>query len=258
MPHLRHWQEYRLRQQNKGGIIVGLLSRLAGTVAEEEATLPVPIIEEEYHRIDMTTGERLDVLLLDSNGEIPEDCKRGWGEGLFDPVWDFTKNTWVEGISLDYLMAIAINDKINEFDVECQRRITSGFEHNGDKFQFNEKDQANFNQQLSLLLLDPTTEIVVWKTENNGVKEFTREQFIETCKASERHKRSNIGRYWQLKAFLSTNDFTSVEEVIEVNYDINISTNTDTETEPDTTTNEDIVSDTDTAIGTEPEVNTGV
>jgi hypothetical protein len=120
--------------------------------------------------------------------------------------------------------------KVIELNDECTKAIHSGFEHNGNTFQFNEKDQSNFNQQLSLLLLDATINEVQWKTENNGVQLFTREQFIETCKAGELHKRNSIGQYWTLKEIVLTHDFKSVEEVNAINFNTDISTITNTET----------------------------
>jgi len=99
-----------------------------------------------------------------------------------------------------------------------------GFMHNGDLFQFNDKDQANFNQQLSLMILDESIQSVLWKTENNGVKNFSREDFIEACKAGERHKRNSIGQYWQLKEYVLNTNFSSKEELEAVNFGFTIPT----------------------------------
>lgn len=185
----------------------------------------------EYHKVNLETGERLDVLLFDDEIDtIPEDCKLGWGEGFYDPKWDVTENKWIEGADLSVLLPPLREQKIAELSDECNRRIEGTFEHNGDVFQFNMKDQSNFNQQLSILILDPTIQNVLWKTENNGVKNFTREEFISACKAGELHKRNNIGRYWQLKNHVMTYPFGSIGELNSIDFDFVISTNTNTNT----------------------------
>ncbi|XQD02728.1 hypothetical protein ACNSOF_21290 (plasmid) [Bacillus subtilis] len=128
----------------------------------------------------------------------------------------------VESYSL--VLETAKRKKLEELNYECNQRILSGFEYEGYVFQFNEKDQANFLQQLSLLLLDDSVSTVVWKTENEGVQQFTREQFIEACKCGESHKRNNISHYWELKDYV--NSLNSVEEIQKVNFNTNVGTNT--------------------------------
>lgn len=218
------------------------------------------IIEnKEFHKVDMETGERLDVLLLvtkytdDGNNvieaEIPEDCKEGWGERIFhSPVWDFELNDWKEGLSLTELIEPVRQRKVMELSDECNANIEAGFIFEGNEYQFNMKDQSNFNQQLSLILLDETLTSLYWKTENNGIQLLTREQFINTCKAGEFHKRTNIGHYWELKEYIQTQPFSSVEEIEAIDFGFMIPVEPDTEpnTEPDTGT------------GTEPSTETGV
>jgi hypothetical protein len=186
----------------------------------------------EYHKIDLQTGERLDVLLFDDeatdeNGNpipVPEDLKLGWGgdRGFYNPKWDFELNDWVEGKPLEEILQPIRQQKVIELNRQCEEAICKGFEHNGDFFQFNDKDQDNFSQQLSLLLLDPSIDSVVWKTENNGVKVFTREQFIEACKVGEHHKRNNIEHYWQLKEYVLTHPFNSVEELQSIDFSFTV------------------------------------
>lgn len=175
--------------------------------------------------------------LLDSNGFIIEPVvvfvydvlevnviKEVVPEGIYTPRWDYETKTWVESVTLSELLNPLREAKVDQLNNDCQIAITEGFEHNGDVFQFNDKDQVNFNQQLSLILLDDSLNEVVWKTENNGVKIFTRQEFIETCKAGEFHKRNNIGNYWQLKEYVMTHDFKSVEELNDINFNFVIGT----------------------------------
>ena len=73
------------------------------------------------------------------------------------------------------------------------------------------------------MLLDSTLESVVWKTENNGVKIFDRNHFIEVCKAGERHKRQMISKYWQVKNYVETTNFASADEINAINMNTDVS-----------------------------------
>lgn len=176
---------------------------------------------KEYHKVDLETGIVIDTCLFDDEIDIiPDDVKLGWGgdKGFHNPKWDLVANEWVESLSFAEILAPKIQHKINELSDQCNAAIENGYDYNGDFFQFNMKDQSNFNQQLSLLLLDPTITEVLWKTENNGVKMFTREVFIQACKYGETHKRNNIGHYWQLKQYIYTHAFESHEELEAIDY----------------------------------------
>jgi hypothetical protein len=119
----------------------------------------------------------------------------------FEDVIDFTKQL-----------------KIAELSKECNSAILNGFTHNGDEFGFTMEDQANLTQQMTLLLLDTTIASVDWKTNNNGIKTFTREEFIAICRASESHKRGNIGRFWTLKQTVLNTSYTSVVDLKSVHF----------------------------------------
>lgn len=176
---------------------------------------------QEYIQIDLETGRRLDVALFDSEtDEIPDDYKLGWGNGrvFYDAVWDFDANDWKEGKSFDEILLPYREAKCVQLSQECEATIKDGFYSGDDYFAFQDKDQANFNQQLSLMIVDDTIDEVLWKTENNGIKLFTRQQFINICKEGERHKRFHIGRFWQIKEYVLTHPFKSIEEVQAVTY----------------------------------------
>ncbi|CAM3679050.1 hypothetical protein GCM10009865_47680 [Aeromicrobium ponti] len=108
--------------------------------------------------------------------------------------------------------------KLKELSEECNTYIIKGFEHNGDHFEFDYKDQTNFNQQLSLFLLNPSITSVIWKTSNNGVKNFTKDEFIAICMSGENHKRSSIGRYWSLKETILTTSYQSIDELKSIRF----------------------------------------
>lgn len=181
-------------------------------------------MEKEYFVIDVENGNILDVVLLGEDEVVPEDHKLGWGtsRSFYNPVWDFELNDWVEGKSFEEILAPIRENKATELSAECESVIKYGFYHEGDFFAFYDKDQANFNQQLSLMLIDGTITSVLWKTENNGIKSFNREQFIAICKAGEQHKRQHIGRFWQIKEYVMKHPFNSVDELQSIAYETGI------------------------------------
>lgn len=109
--------------------------------------------------------------------------------------------------------------KIKELSEECNAKILEGFEYNGDYFDFDYKDQTNFYQQLALLSVDPTIEEVSWKTRNNGIKTFTRDEFIAICKAAEAHKKSKMTKYWFLRDQIINTQYDSISELKSIHFE---------------------------------------
>lgn len=146
--------------------------------------------------------------LYDENGnlnEVPYDLVPPNVQGFVKPKWDFEKEEWTEG-DLPNALIQAKRAVINQYDYECTKFIEKGFLHNGDFFSFSlEKDQANFQQQLSICLAFPNAEGIEWKTENNGVKTYSKDEFFAICKAGETHKRSNMSAYWKLIDYINAN-----------------------------------------------------
>ena len=95
---------------------------------------------------------------------------------------------------LDYLKKLYTN----KMSQECKDFILQGFYSavTQSYYGFSEKDQINFNQQLTLMLLDPTVNEVYWKTEDKGVIPHTRDEFIAVCKEGEKHKRHAMRNYY--------------------------------------------------------------
>jgi hypothetical protein len=117
---------------------------------------------------------------------------------------------------LEFLKSLKIDDlkKVNE------ARIEGGFEYNGDFFSFSkDKDQGNFTQQTSIISfkktmnVDTTQELIEWKTENNGVKYFTEDEFFPICLASEQHKRNHIKHFWVFAQEIMNTQYTSLKEI---------------------------------------------
>lgn len=103
------------------------------------------------------------------------------------------------------------NILINRLSDECNKKILDGFYSDTAQsfFAFSEKDQSNFTQTVSLILLnglkDKPDEIVPWKTENNGVMFFPVSQFLQIIGESEKHKKNNIANFWRIRSNIETN-----------------------------------------------------
>lgn len=111
-------------------------------------------------------------------------------------------------------------DKINELNEACEATILAGFycEANGHYYEFKVYDQLNFTQQYLLLISNPDfTGPIRWKTEDAGVVEHTREEFMTVCQTAELHKRGNIEKYWDLKA--QVENATTFEDVNAIQWD---------------------------------------
>lgn len=187
---------------------------------------------QEFHLVDKQTGFPIEVCLIDDEGYIPENCVKGWGqdEVFYKPRYDFNKGKWVESLPISEIIAPQREGKVNQINLECQAKIRKGFYFGEDFLGFSDTDQANFNQQLSLLLLDPSIDSVIWKTENNGIKKYSREEFIQACKTGEVHKRYSIAHYWRLKEYILTHSFSTLEEFNSIDFSFNfeVSTNNNT------------------------------
>lgn len=131
-------------------------------------------------------------------------------EGSFIAVSEEVDNS---AITLDDIINYMKPLKINELSADCNNAILAGFDYNGDFFTFTYEDQGNFNQQLTLFLIDSTITDVTWKTENNGIKTYTKDEFIAICRGAESHKRSNVGKYWQLKQTIMNTQYQSIEDL---------------------------------------------
>lgn len=99
---------------------------------------------------------------------------------------------------------------------ECEVFIKGGFYSSATDafYAFRDNDQQNFNQQLTMFLIDPTIESIFWKTEDKGVLSHTKEEFIQVCKDGEVHKRNAIGMFWELKEYiLSLQDISVIKNI---------------------------------------------
>jgi hypothetical protein len=107
--------------------------------------------------------------------------------------------------------------KIAVLKEACTAAIYDGFhsKSTGFSFGFNEHDQANFTQQLLMLVAGDTTPIQ-WKTKEAGVVELTTDQFNVIVGEAKDAKMVQQKKYWDLEtAVLAA---TTKEEVDAINW----------------------------------------
>ncbi|MEH7207618.1 hypothetical protein V7094_15470 [Priestia megaterium] len=140
------------------------------------------------------------------NNLVPPNQNR-----LMTPKWDFEAKQWTEG-DPEKALELDRNMAIDRLHAECTAYIENGFTYNGNFYAFSMvKDQANFIQQMSYLLLRPDIESVEWKTEDNGKVILSRDEFFAVCGAGEVWKRSNMSDYWDLEVYVG--GLTTLEEI---------------------------------------------
>lgn len=159
------------------------------------------------------------VSIYDENGnlnKIPPNLVPPNQGGLYKPKWNYDLKVWEEG-DPERALAETKNRLIGQYHLECIGMIEKGFEHNGDFFRFlKDPDQDNFTQTLvvcvaSILMGMPTQmKPIEWKTENNGVKLFTMEEFFAICQSGQVHKSSLMSAKWQLEDYIQ-NDVHDLE-----------------------------------------------
>jgi hypothetical protein len=144
--------------------------------------------------------------LLDSPFLVPPNS-----QGFYRPKWDFEKLEWTEGNVELALEMTKINLK-QQFKLDCNRLIETGFEYDGDRFYFDKDAQLDFTMQLTYINAGIAEgENYTWKTLDNDVKIYTKEQFFEVCRAANNHYRENKGALWRLEVYID--GLTSLDEL---------------------------------------------
>ena len=107
--------------------------------------------------------------------------------------------------------------KIEEINLKCNLEIIGGFDSSvlgeSHHYKFDMEYQANMNQQMGLISLDPTIEFIPWPT-SSGVLIHTKSQFIQLLKEASDFKSNKLFRYFDLKAQILA--MTTIEQVKEV------------------------------------------
>lgn len=146
-----------------------------------------------------------------------------WGKG--NGIWGYkgsyiTKPDWFYvnigdelDLSHDENLRDVKDQKIGRLKRDCKNTILSSFvsQTTGHEYDFELKDQINFNMEYCLLLKNPNIPYIAWATNDAGTVTHTKEEFLGVCRDAEFHKRGNIGKYWTLKDQVET--ATTIEEV---------------------------------------------
>lgn len=135
-----------------------------------------PVIFELY---DIDGNQILDI---PENLVPPNSEKRLW-----KPKWDFELKDWFEG---DPELALSEVKRmlIEQYSTESIQYVESGFEYNGDFFAYSPYEQQQFTSQMMMFFMRPNLTSVKWSTVNNGIKTFTKDQFLSIYQAGEDSK----------------------------------------------------------------------
>jgi hypothetical protein len=107
--------------------------------------------------------------------------------------------------------------KYNALKEQCDEHILADFYSSSTDAQygFSEIDQMNMTQQMILFFINPGP--IMWKTEDKGLVQLTKEQFIGVAFEAQRHKEKQIKHWWQLKANVLAAQ--TKEEIMEFEWD---------------------------------------
>ncbi|KML27771.1 hypothetical protein [Priestia aryabhattai] len=126
------------------------------------------------------------------------------GEDNLDPV------TVTPQVVADYLKPY----KIEELQEQCNLIVASGFEYmNGDKFLYGADQQNDFSQKQILLLLNPALTTVQVQTKNNGIKKYTRQEFINLVTYANEFKDQLMQRLDDLIQKINETEYSDVQEL---------------------------------------------
>lgn len=90
--------------------------------------------------------------------------------------------------------------KFDAIKETCDNKILAGF-HSPSMdadFGFSFTDQMNMTQSMIIFMVDSTP--IMWKTEDKGLIEIRKEQFVQVSFEAGAHKEKQINHWWQLKA----------------------------------------------------------
>jgi hypothetical protein len=116
-------------------------------------------------------------------------------------------------------------NQMRRLKIECANAIYRGFPSDVSRetlwYDFDDKAQANFNQQATMYILDSTLDIIPWNTKAQGeytskVVMLTKEQFFQLVGKSAEHKLSNFQKYWILMQKLEVAE--TAEELEEITW----------------------------------------
>lgn len=157
---------------------------------------------------------------LDYAKYISADPEEGEGEirGFSGFYYLANEDRELDTITKDEVMEQMKVKKIAQVNQQCEENILLGFTYMNDGFAFDYKDQDNFTQRLLIMQMNPAMTEIEWKTENNGVKIFSREHFMGIVNAAEQHKVKNIDQYRAIVDAIRNTTFESFEDLRKVDF----------------------------------------
>ncbi len=106
-------------------------------------------------------------------------------------------------------------DKIQQIKNTCNNTIYAGFKAtNGHTYKFDLNYQNNFNQTMLMLNSDPTMTQVKFNTQDAGMIDHTKDDFLQVCKDAAAFKQEMLYKYFELQGqVLAAQDYLSVDEI---------------------------------------------
>jgi hypothetical protein len=124
-------------------------------------------------------------------------------------------------ITDEYILGYHKELKIEKLSKECESNILSGFTaSNGKVYRTNRDDQINMIGQKDKLQSDETITSVMWKTEDSGYAEHTREEWTTVYGEAFDHKSRQLFKYDRLKNLIL--GATTDTEVTNIGWDMQI------------------------------------
>lgn len=112
----------------------------------------------------------------------------------------YEKEMAYNDITDDYIIDYHKNLKLSKLSEECESNILKGFtSSNGHVYRTNIDDQINMIVQRDILNYNPEIETVMWKTDDEGYIEHTREEWFQIYNEAFEHKQNQLFKYEQLK-----------------------------------------------------------
>jgi hypothetical protein len=170
--------------------------------------LELDLLKKGYHNFE---DHEKQALMNEIHNKTGEDIVKITDEFLFDYTKDLKKQF--------------LKDK-------CEESIEKGFTAtNGYLYRTNRDDQINMVGQRDELLEDESISEVLWKTEDAGYIQHTREEWLSIYKQGFAHKKEQLFKYDMLKQ--QVNNALTHEEITSIVWDKPEATEeTNTTTEP--------------------------
>lgn len=149
-----------------------------------------------------------------SDGEI--GTLSGYAVGYCLINDDIDPNSVTASQVTDFLKPYKITSLQTDFDLV----VEGGFIYtNGDQFSFGYEQQNEFYQKQSLLLLNPLLSSVQVLTKNNGIKDYSKEEFINLITFANQFKDEQTKKIQMFVNQIKTTTYASIQELKEIKFE---------------------------------------